>query len=89
MQEPWISDGSTLLAIFRAVRGNGSIERFLLDRQTGSFSQCWPGVLTGLSPVEAALLQDLTWWGPLMESRLRQMMGSRSDTKTDGEERNV
>ncbi|MBI4003240.1 MAG: hypothetical protein HY348_15850 [Nitrospira defluvii] len=83
MQKPWISGGATLLAIFQAIRGNGSIERSLLDRRTGSFSQRWPGVLTGLSAVEAALLQDLTWWGPLMESRLQQLTGSRAKTRTD------
>ncbi len=83
MQEPWISGGSTLLAIFQAVRGNGSIEQCSLDQRTGSFSQRWPGVLTRLSTVEAAMLQDLTWWGPLMESRLKQLAGFRAETRTD------
>ena len=72
-----------MLAIFQAIRGNGSIEQSLLDCRRESFSQRWPGVLTRLSAVEAAMLQDLTWWGPLMESRLQQLTGSRAETRTD------
>lgn len=83
-QEQWIAGTSTLLAVFQAMRGNPSAEPQLHDRRTGSFSQRWPGVLTGLSAVEAAMLQDLTWWGSLMESRLKQMTDPRTETRSDG-----
>jgi len=83
MQESWISGGSSLLAIFQAIRGNESIDRSPMAGRPSSFSQHWPGVLTKLSPVEAALLQDLLWWGPLMESRLQQLARSRTATQTD------
>ena len=83
MQESWISGGSSLLAIFQAIRGNESNDQSPMAGRPGSFSQHWPGVLTKLSPVEAALLQDLRWWGPLMESRLQQLAGSRTAAQPD------
>jgi hypothetical protein len=82
-QERWIAGTSTLLAAFQAMRGDPSAEPQPRDRRTGSFSQRWPGVLTGLSAVEAAMLQDLTWWGPLMESRLKQMTDTRTEARSD------
>ncbi len=82
MQESWILGGATLLSIFQAVRGNDSIERSSFEHRTTSFSQRWPGVLSGLTAGEAAMLQDLAWWGPLMENRLKQLAGSRAETRT-------
>lgn len=83
MQETWISGGSSLLAIFQAIQDDGSFGRSSLNRR-GSFSQQWPGVLTNLSSVEVALLQDLFWWGPLMESRLQKLAGHESKPKRIG-----
>jgi hypothetical protein len=31
----------------------------------------WPGILTRLRGIEAALLQDVVWWGPVMEEKLQ------------------
>ena len=73
MQEPWISAAPTLLAVFEAVRENGSFERSSIDRRTGSFRQGWTDLLFRVSPMEAAMLQDLTWWGPRMEDRLKEL----------------
>lgn len=80
MQETWISRGTSLLTIFQAIRGTGSDARS--NCRTTFFSQYWPGDLSTLSSVEAALLQDLLWWGPLMESRLEQLAGL--DATSDG-----
>ncbi|WHZ22118.1 MAG: hypothetical protein OJF47_001230 [Nitrospira sp.] len=82
-QERWIAGTSTLLAVFQAMRGDPPIDPQPRNRRTGPFSQRWPGVLTGLSSVEAAMLQDLTWWGPLMEHRLKQMADIGTDIRSD------
>lgn len=83
MQKPWISDGTALLAVFEALKGNGSAERSSIDRRTGSCRQGWSEILVRLSTVEAALLQDLSWWGPGMEGRLRQLTDVRTPISTD------
>jgi hypothetical protein len=62
------------------MRGEPPAEPQGRDRRTGSYSRREFGLLTGLSAVEAAMLQDLTWWGPRMEHRLQQM----TDAGTDG-----
>lgn len=75
----WIAGTSTLLAVFRAMRGEPSAEPQGRDRRTGSYSRQEFGLLTELSAVEAAMLQDLAWWGPCMENRLQQMTETGAD----------
>lgn len=82
MQKTWISTTATLLAIFDAVQEQGSVERSGIDRRTGSFRPGWPVILTRLTAMEAAMLQDLAWWGPQMERRLTQLTDVRTTTQT-------
>jgi hypothetical protein len=73
MQRAWISNTTALVALFDAAQGHTAGERSSLDRRTGSFRQGWPDILTKLTAREAAMLQDLTWWGPQMKQRLVQL----------------
>ena len=85
MQESWILGGATLLSIFQAIRGSSSIEpSSSFERRTHLSSRHWPTVLRGLTAAEAAMLQDLAWWGPLMENRLQQMAGVRVEPEPIG-----
>lgn len=79
MQRAWISNISTLAALFDA-QGHAAAERSSVDRRTGSFRQGWSDLLTRLSPREAAMLQDLTWWGPQMKQRLVQLGSVQTTT---------
>ena len=78
MYESWLPGTTTLLAVFEAAQGNGAVERSRIDRRSGCVSPGWPGMLTRLSSVEAAMLQDLAWWGPQMEGRLTQLTDVRT-----------
>jgi len=83
MQDRWVSRASSLLATFQAVRGEEPAARSLVDRRTESFSQRWPGIVSRLNALEAAMLQDLTWWGPRMQSRLKQMTNTTTENRSD------
>lgn len=72
-----------LLTAFQAVHEMRSIEGFLPDHQRELLPQQWADILTRLSPVEAALLQDFAWWGPLMNQRLRQLSDIHSSFRID------
>ncbi len=80
MQRAWFSGTSTLAALFEAAQGSAVAERSCLDRRTGSFRDGWSDILTRLSPVEAAMLQDFTWWGPQMQRRLGQLTDVQATT---------
>ena len=62
-----------LLAAFQAARGVTSIERPVANPRPEVLSRTWQDILTRISPVEAALLQDFDWWSPLMEERLQHL----------------
>ncbi len=80
MKRHWISGTTTLLALFDAAQGNAVAERSCIDRRTGSFCQGWSDILTRLSPHEAAMLQNLAWWGPQMKHRLVQLTDVHTTT---------
>jgi hypothetical protein len=80
MTRAWISNTTTLVALLDAAQGHAAAERSSLDRRTGSFRQGWSDILTSLSPREAAMLQDLTWWGPQMKRRLVQLSTDHTTT---------
>lgn len=80
MKRPWISNTTTLMAIFEAAQGHAVAERSSVDRRTGSFRQGWSDLVTRLSPREVAMLQDLTWWGPQMKQRLVQLAHVQTTT---------
>ncbi|HAP40012.1 MAG: hypothetical protein R3B11_09550 [Nitrospira sp.] len=61
------------MAVFEAVRERRTVERSGVDPRTGAFRQGWPEIVAQLSTVDAALLQDVPWWGPQMERRLTQL----------------
>ena len=83
MQEPWISRGSALLAAFQVVHEMTLIEHFQPGDQSALRLRPWPDILARLSSAEAALLQDFTWWGPLMEKRLQQLTKIHSSIQID------
>jgi hypothetical protein len=91
MQESWILGGATLLSIFQAICGSSLTERTspLESRRHLLSSQQWPTVLSSLTAAEAAMLQDLTWWGPLMENRLQRMVGVRVEPEPISRGRNL
>ncbi len=80
MARAWISNTATLVALFDAAQGHAAAERSSVDRRTGSFRQGWSDLLTRLSSREAAMLQDLTWWGPQMKQRLVQLENVHTTT---------
>ena len=80
MSKPWITGATTLLAVFEAVRECCIVERSGVDPHTGVFRQGWPEILARLSPLDAAMLQDISWWGPQMERRLTQLTDARNVT---------
>ncbi len=80
MPQPWIIGSTALLAVFEAVREHRVVERSGVDPRTGAFRQGWPEIMARLSPIDAALLQDLAWWGPQMERRLTQLTDARQMT---------
>jgi hypothetical protein len=80
MTRAWISNTTTLVALFDAAQGHPAAERSTVDRGTGSFRQGWSDILLSLSPREAAMLQDLTWWGPQMKQRLVQLANVHTAT---------
>jgi len=91
MQESWVLGGATLLSIFQAICGSSLIEGTspLESRRRLLSSQQWPAVLSGLTAAEAAMLQDLAWWGPLMENRLQRMAGVRVEPEPISRGRNL
>ncbi|MBA5870419.1 MAG: hypothetical protein GDA68_10545 [Nitrospira sp. CR2.1] len=80
MPKLWITGGTTLLAVFEAVRECRTVERSGVDPRTGAFRRGWPEIVAQLTPVDAALLQDVPWWGPQMEHRLTQLTEVRPVT---------
>ncbi len=80
MKRPWISGTTTLIALFDVTQGNLAAERSCVDRRTGFYRQGWSDLLIRLSPLEAAMLQDFSWWGPQMKHRLVQLTGVHTTT---------
>ncbi|HNA26360.1 MAG TPA: hypothetical protein PKV55_06085 [Nitrospira sp.] len=80
MSKPWVTGASTLLAVYEAVRERHVHERSCVDPRTGDFRRGWLEILAQLSPLEAAMLQDVAWWGPQMERRLTQLTDVRNVT---------
>ena len=74
MQNLWATRASSLLNVLTEVRGGptDAILSRLSQGRIGSIGPSWPAVLTQLRGIEAALLQDVTWWGPMMEERLHR-----------------
>lgn len=70
----WVADASCLLDIFIAIHSTPTDEFLHRLSRPGRrlHGPAWPQLLTRLSPREAALLQDMTWWGPALVDRLRQ-----------------
>lgn len=79
MQGLWATSAGSLLDVVAEVRGRrtGSGLSRLCHSRTRAVGPSWPGVLTRLSGIEAALLQDVMWWGPVMEERLHQWSDER------------
>ncbi|MEX5218731.1 MAG: hypothetical protein AB7G68_06960 [Nitrospiraceae bacterium] len=79
MEDLWASSASSLWDVLTEVRGSHtdrfSPERCHSLRKTGP---SWPGALTRLRASEAALLQDMAWWGPMMEDRLHRWRDERA-----------
>jgi hypothetical protein len=74
MRNLWASSAASLLDVLSEVRGGPSdtVLSRLSQGRIGTAGPSWPAVLTRLRGIEAALLQDVTWWGPLMEERLHR-----------------
>lgn len=73
MQVWWVADASCLLDIFSALH-NSPTDEFLhqLSRPGRRLHRpAWLQLLARLSAREAALLQDVTWWGPSLVERER------------------
>jgi hypothetical protein len=74
MQDLWTVGAASLLNVLIEVRG-GSRDEALSDlgpSRARAAAPSWPGLLTRLRPMEAALLQDVTWWGTKMEEQLHR-----------------
>jgi hypothetical protein len=80
MRNLWAASAASLLDVLTEVRGGptDAVLSRLSQGRIGAAGPSWPAVLTRLHGIEAALLQDVTWWGPLMEERL-----SRWDNEED------
>ena len=74
MEGLWASSLSSLRDVLIEVRGSHT-DRFspnLRHSRRKTVGPSWPGTLTRLRGIDAALLQDMTWWGPMMEDRLHR-----------------
>jgi hypothetical protein len=74
MQGLWDSSTVPLLHVLRELNeGSFAETNFIRAAEQGvaSVGPSWPGALSRLRGLEVALLQDLPWWGPIMERRLR------------------
>ena len=74
MQGLWDSSTVPLLQVLRELNGGSFAETNLIraaQKGVPSVGPSWPEALSRLRGMEVALLQDLPWWGPLMERRLR------------------
>jgi hypothetical protein len=72
MQGLWATSAASLLDVVAELRGRpteAGLSRLSRGRIRAA-GPAWPGVLTRLSGIEAALLQDVMWWGPVMEEQL-------------------
>lgn len=72
MQNLWATGAASLLEVLTEVRGVPRDEMLasLYSHPRASRRPSWPGVLARIRGIEAALLQDVKWWGPAMEERL-------------------
>jgi hypothetical protein len=85
MQGLWATSASSLRDILTEVRGSHP-DPFLSAHCHSRYKApgpSWPGALTRLSGIEAALLQDLTWWGPVMEDRLHRWSDEQNPASQD------
>lgn len=75
MQNLWAVSAASLLELLTEARGGPSDAALsrLSQGRTGATGPSWPAVLARLRGIETALLQDVTWWGPLMEERLHRL----------------
>jgi hypothetical protein len=75
MQSLWAASAASLLDLLTEARGGTSEAALfrLSPGRIGTVGPTWPSVLTRLCGRETALLQDVTWWGPLMEERLHRL----------------
>ena len=74
MQGLWDSSAVPLLEVFQELNhGSFAEPNFIRAAENGvlSVAPSWPGALSRLRGLGVALLQDLPWWGPVMERRLR------------------
>jgi hypothetical protein len=74
MQGLWDSSTVPLLQVLGELNeGSFAETNFIRAAEKGvaSVSPAWPGALSRLRGLEVALLQDLRWWGPIMERWLR------------------
>jgi len=74
MQGLWDSSTVPLLEVFQELNhGSFAEPNFIRAAENGvlSVAPSWPGALSRLRGLGVALLQDLPWWGPVMERRLR------------------
>ncbi|HEX2056421.1 MAG TPA: hypothetical protein VHF07_08000 [Nitrospiraceae bacterium] len=79
MQNLWAASALSLLDVLTETRGRPSdadLARISRGR-VRTVGPSWPNVLTRLCGRETALLQDVTWWGPVMEERLHCLSDER------------
>jgi hypothetical protein len=74
-----VTNASHLLDVLTEIRGISTTDPhdILSHIRSGSGRPSWPDVLGRLRGIEAALLQDMTWWGPAMQERLHQWSGEQ------------
>jgi hypothetical protein len=71
----WDSSTVPLLQVLRELNeGSFAETNFIRGAEIGvaSIAPSWPGTLSRLRGLEVALLQDVPWWGPIMERCLRE-----------------
>lgn len=68
-----MGSAGSLLDVVAEVRGRPAGARLsrLPCTRIRAMGPAWPGILTRLRGIEAALLQDVMWWGPVMEEKLQ------------------
>jgi hypothetical protein len=79
MQDLWAAGAASLLDLLieaHSAPSDAALSR-LSQGRTGVAGPLWPAVLTRLRGIETALLQDVAWWGPLMEERLHRLSDTR------------
>jgi hypothetical protein len=79
MQNLWATGAASLLDLLTETRGGPSDAALssLSQGRIGATGPSWPAVLARLRGIETALIQDVTWWGPVMEERLHRLSDAR------------